>query len=134
MKTRAITLFAVLASLYLVSTQAVQAVQAEDPPFPCTAEQDADGACFVWYITNIQGESFRRPYEPCKDIPKSSFYRKVTDPQAGDVVWWPKFMALYDPSRGKDSNVIAFGRALSRDELEKKYGKPQFFRIQVSTN
>jgi hypothetical protein len=97
-------------------------------PLPFTAEENIDGARFVWFILNKAG--LPRPYESCSAIPKSKFYRKVTDPRGGDLVWWPTFVGLYDPSKAPN-DVLAAGVRLSKTALELKLGRAVFYRAQV---
>ena len=120
------TILILFLSIIFVST-----INAQQPAktLPFTAEQDADGARFVWFVLNETG--FPRPYEPCKDIPKSQYYREVSEPRTGDIAWWPSFMATYDSRQPPDSNILAARGFLSLKELESKLGPAKFFRIQV---
>jgi hypothetical protein len=95
--------------------------------FPFTAEEDVDGARFVWFILNQQG--YARDYEPCEKIPESKHYREITDPRPGDIIWWPKFMAFYNPSATDEHQVLAAGRYMSLKALVAAYGRPRFFRV-----
>lgn len=116
-------------ALLILIASAVHAQKSPIKAFPFTAEEDADGTRFVWFALNEAG--FSRPYEPCKDIPKSLYYREVSEPRTGDIAWWPTFMATYDPSMPPDSNIMAAGRYLSLKDLEAKLGPVKFFRIRV---
>jgi len=111
----------------------VVAGQTQKPaPLPFTAEENIDGARFVWFVLNKAG--LPRPYEPCSAIPKSKFYRKVTDPGAGDLAWWPTFVALYDPTKAPTNDVLVAGARLSKADLEHKLGPAVFYRAQVIEN
>lgn len=97
-------------------------------PFPYTAEENADGARFVWFVLS-ENMGYERPYEKCADIPQSKYYTLVDTPQTGDVIWWKEFMAFYDADAPGDKKVVAMGGTRSLGELTKKYGKPRFYRV-----
>ncbi len=116
----------------MLGTVALASAPDGAPPaaLPFTAEEDADGARSVWFVLNRAG--FPREYEPCQAIPKSEYYREVDDPRPGDIIWWPKFMALYDPSAPAGQEIVAAGGRRSLRKLEAKYGKPKFFRVRAN--
>ena len=104
---------------------------AGEPPartFPFTAADDADGARFVWFIYGRTGLEY--PYVPAKDLPRSPRFERVPrgKGQAGDVAWWPAFVALYDPSTPNGELMTARGKQ-SLAKLEAKYGPVTFFQF-----
>jgi hypothetical protein len=107
----------IVASLILL----IIGMNASAKEFPFTAEQDADGAQFVWFI--YQQSGFPYDYLPAKQFPTSKRFRPSPDniPQPGDVAWWKEFMAIY---AGKDapetSNLMTAPRAVGLKELEMK--------------
>jgi hypothetical protein len=68
-----------------------------DRVLPFSREENGDGARFVWFISRQAGFSY--PYIACAGIPSSPSFREVPadSVRAGDVAWWPSYVALYDP-------------------------------------
>jgi hypothetical protein len=97
--------------------------------FPFTAEEDTDGARFVWFMYQQSGLPY--DYLPAKQFPNSKHFRPSPNniPQVGDVAWWKEFMAIYG---GKDapetSNLMTAPGAVGLRELQKKYGPVKWFR------
>jgi len=97
--------------------------------FPFTAEEDKDGARFVWFI--YQQSEFPYNYLPTEQSPTSKNFRPSPNniPQPGDVAWWKEFMAIY---AGKDApetaNLMTAPRAVGLKELGKEYGPVKWFR------
>lgn len=94
--------------------------------FPFTEEEDSDGAMYAWFILNQSG--LKAVYIKAADIPKSSFYSKVDQPKPGDIAWWKGFVAIVNKP---DSLLTARGEQ-SRKTLEKKHGKPSWYRYDVA--
>ena len=71
---------------------------------PFSAEDNADGARFVWFNNCLAGMPYQ--FVPTKDIPASSWYTEIDattpsgGPRAGDVIWWPSFMATIEGADG----------------------------------
>jgi hypothetical protein len=127
---KAVSQTLVLFLLALVLVSLVATGQTKSPgALPFSSEQNFDGARFVWFVLNKAG--LPRPYEPCAAIPNSKYYRKVTDPRAGDLAWWPTFVALYDPTKAPTNDLLVAGARLSKAELEHKLGPAIFYRAQV---
>ena len=99
---------------------------------PFSAEDNADGARFVWFSNCLAGMPY--PYVRARDLPASSSFTEIDattptgGPRAGDVIWWSQFMATIV---GPDGPAVIPGGRLPFDELERKYGKPRFYRRLV---
>src|SRR6266545_1790039 len=93
--------------------------------FPFTWEENRDGAMYVWYILGLAG--FDYPYAGAGDIPVSHNFRKVDQPQDGDVAWWKGFVALREGKKGK---LLTAGGETTLREIERKRGKAIWYRYQ----
>jgi len=93
--------------------------------FPFTRAENVDGARFVWFSYSRAG--FPYQYTRAETFPDHPGFRAVTDPQVGDVVWWPEYMAVF-----ADSNrvVTAEGSVLLQ-QLAERFGTPQYFRHRI---
>jgi len=114
---------------FVLLTLAPFAARPARAELPFTEKQDAGGARFVRFVLNPSGQP--REYEPCEAIPNSKHYGEVETPRPGDIIWWPQLMAIYHPAAPEGQEVIAAGKRLSLRELEKKFGKPKYFRVRV---
>ncbi len=67
-----------------------------DAGLPFTAEENADGAKFVWYVLNRSDMKFY--YLPADHFTESPNFAPVEHglQRSGDVAWWPHMMAIYD--------------------------------------
>ena len=104
--------------------------QAPAKTFPFTAEEDADGARFVWFIYGQTGFSYE--YLPAERLPTSKNFRPAPDnkPQAGDVAWWKEYVAIYSGDEApEDANLVCASGRLSLKALEKKFGPVKFYRF-----
>jgi hypothetical protein len=106
------------------------ALAADDPAqygpgkaFPFTAEEDSDGAMYVWFIYCDTG--FRYEYIPASEFPHSKRFRKVQDPRDGDVAWWPGLVALYSGSKHEYMNARGF------QTLRENAQPPDYYRLQL---
>jgi len=104
---------------------------AADPArmFPFTQVENQDGSKYVWFLYDKTGHKY--DYVPAKDLPKSAHFEEVTVPQAGDVAWWPGFMAIVNVNGGKPVAYLTAENERSVDDLESLYGKPRFYRYLV---
>ena len=96
---------------------------------PFSAEDDKDGARWVWFILGKAG--FPYEYLPAKDLQKSTRFAPSLDqkPQAGDVAWWKEFVAIYaGPESPAAANLITAPGRVSLQSLEKKYGPVKWLR------
>ena len=92
---------------------------------PFTEDEDRDGAMHVWFIIGQSG--FDYPYVAARDFPKSPFFRKVEEPQPGDVAWWKDFVALSGSGKG----VLLSGRGeVPLKETVKKRGRASWYRYE----
>jgi hypothetical protein len=117
--------------LFIAST--VQGSSAQAPPqtFPFTAEENADGARFVWYVYNQTGFPF--DYVPAKELPASKNFRPApgNKPRAGDVAWWKDYVALYAGDEApRDSNIRTAQGSAGLRELEERYGPVKWLRYR----
>lgn len=94
--------------------------------FPFTAEEDRDGAMYVWFLYCHTG--FRYEYIPASEFPQSKRFRIVDDPRNGDIAWWPGYVALYDAK--KQFFMTALGE-FHPDDLKQDFPKPKFYRMQL---
>lgn len=98
--------------------------------FPFSAEDDADGARYVWFIYGQAGSSYE--YLPAAQFPHSFFNRvRRKQAQAGDVAWWKDFMAIYDDKAPKGAELLTAPGRRSLAEMERKHGRATWFRIKA---
>lgn len=96
---------------------------------PFTRAENADGARYVWFVLGRAGFSY--PYIHARDFPTSDQFTEVPadSARAGDVAWWPTFVAVYGGS--VDRTLLTPDGPLSCDLLAKQRGPPRFFRERV---
>ena len=96
---------------------------------PFTQAQNQDGAKYVWFIFGNAG--FNYEYVPSKDLPSSPNFREVSEPQPGDVAWWPGFLAIVKLHDGKLVSYLTAESERAPEEVESLFGKPRFYRYVV---
>ena len=109
-----------------------------DSGLPFTPEENADGARFVWYV--LQRSSMEFDYLPADHFPESPNFAVIEHglQDNGDVAWWPRMMAIYDPNFPKarelplDVAIVTAGGPLSLTRLEEKMGPATFYRYRKS--
>ena len=109
-----------------------------DSGLPFTPEENADGARFVWYV--LQRSSMEFDYLPADHFPESPNFAVIEHglQDTGDVAWWPRMMAIYDPNFPKarelplDVAIVTAGGPLSLTRLEEKMGPATFYRYRKS--
>ena len=107
-----------------------------DSNLPFTAQENADGARFVWYVLQRSGMEF--DYLPADHFPESSSFKVIEHglQDAGDVAWWPRMMAIYDPNFPKarelplDVAIVTARGPLSLTKLEEEMGPAVFYRYR----
>ncbi len=107
-----------------------------DSNLPFTAQENADGARFVWYVLQRSGMEF--DYLPADLFPESSSFKVIEHglQDAGDVAWWPRMMAIYDPNFPKarelplDVAIVTAHGPLSLTKLEEQMGPAVFYRYR----
>jgi hypothetical protein len=92
---------------------------------PFTREENSDGARWVWFI--YQQAEFEYDYACTVDFPASPRFRRVDAAQAGDVAWWPDYVAIFFIEDGKPSYLTA-EKWLDASAFDASHGKPLFFR------
>jgi hypothetical protein len=137
-------LLIVFAGILWSSSQSVQAQESVPASPRCTMpdtsvrklpfarEDDLDGARFVWFSSCRAGHPYA--YVRTADVPRSRYFREI-DPtaagesvRAGDVAWWPTFMALTEDINGP----LASGpHRVQFEDMIKRYGPPRFFRRMI---
>ncbi len=90
---------------------------------PFTAEENRDGAMFVWFMLGREGIDY--PYIKAADFPQNPFFRQIDEPRPADVAWWKGFVALY---KGEKGTLISASGDISLKTLEKKRGKAVWYR------
>lgn len=90
---------------------------------PFTADQNKDGARWVWLAYKHAGCPFR--YLKANTYPKSKQFGEVSVPQAGDIAWWPDFVSIYDAHAHRYINADG---PVAEDLLNSQIGKPHFYR------
>jgi len=104
----------------------VQAVAARGNEM-LSAGEDRDGSRLVWRTLAQEG----CPYTAARDFPVSSAW--ITIPRAkagaGDVAWWPDYVAICIPAEG-GGELVARGRPRLATE-ERRRGPPQFYRLRI---
>ena len=109
-----------------------------DSGLPFTPEENADGARFVWYV--LQRSSMEFDYLPADHFPESPNFAVIEHglQNTGDVAWWPRMMAIYDPNFPKarelplDVAIVTAGGPLSLTKLEEQMGPAVFYRYRKS--
>ena len=102
---------------------------------PFSAEDNADGARFVWFSNCLAGLPY--PYVAAKDVPNSPWFVEIDStsrtggPRVGDVIWWAAFMATI---AGPDGPALSPEGRLSLADLQRKYGTPRYYRRRVPTS
>lgn len=91
--------------------------------FPFTGEEDRDGAMYVWFILGQAG--FDYPFIRGKDFPGSPLFKRVGEPQEGDIAWWQGLVAIY---QGEGAKLLTARGELRLKEIEKKRGKASWYR------
>ena len=105
--------------------------QAPLQTFPFTAEENADGARYVWYVYDQTGFPF--DYVPAKALPASKNFRPAPNnkPRVGDVAWWKDYVAIYaGDDAPRDSNIRTAQGSVGLGELEKRYGPVKWYRYR----
>ena len=100
--------------------------------FPFTAEENADGARYVWFIYGQSGSSY--DYLPAKMLPTSKNFRPASGnkPQLGDVAWWKEFVAIYVGDDAPEGlNLVTAEKKIGLKDLEKKYGPVTWYRFWI---
>jgi hypothetical protein len=109
-----------------------------DGNLPFTAQENADGARFVWYVLQRSGMEF--DYLPADHFPESPNFTVIEHglQDTGDVAWWPRMLAIYDPNFPKarelplDVAIVTARGALSLTKLEEEMGPAIFYRYRKS--
>ena len=109
-----------------------------DSGLPFTAEENAVGARFVWYVLKRSGMEFE--YLPADHFPESPNFAVIEHglQDTGDVAWWPRMMAIYDPNFPRarelppDVAIVTAHGPLSLTKLEEDMGPAVFYRYRKS--
>jgi hypothetical protein len=107
-----------------------------DSNLPFTAQENADGARFVWYVLQRSGMEF--DYLPADHFAESPNFAVIEHglQNSGDVAWWPRMMAIYDPDFPKarelplDVAIVTAKGPLSLTKLEEEMGPAIFYRYR----
>ena len=107
-----------------------------DSGLPFTAEENADGARFVWYVLKRSGMEY--DYLPADHFQESPTFTAIEHglQDTGDVAWWPRMMAIYDPNFPKarelplDIAIVTAHGPLSLTKLEEEMGPAVFYRYR----
>jgi tetratricopeptide (TPR) repeat protein len=90
---------------------------------PFSAEENHDGAMFVWYIFDQEGLDY--PFTKAADFPQSPFFKEVQERQPADIAWWKGFVAIF---RGEKGTLFYARGDLPLKAEEKTRGKARWFR------
>ncbi len=93
--------------------------------FPFTQEEDSDGSMYLWFMFSEAGMVY--PYTRAMDVPKSKLFRKVSEPQRGDIAWWKQCIVLYD----SEGNLRTPAGKVPLKKMENRYGKATWYRIDL---
>ena len=132
MTTRIRNVLAALMVILLMVTSASAAAEKQGRHFPFTAEQNTDGARYVWWAIGKGLEPYR--YVPVGLIPECGDFAPSPNgkPQTADLAWWPGFVALYAGDNApKESNLFTGRGAMSLKILQKKFGPVKWYRYLV---
>lgn len=107
-----------------------------DAGLPFSAEENADGARFVWYVLSRSDMKF--DYLPADHFAESPNFTPVEHglQKSGDVAWWPQMMAIYDSNFPKarelpaDVSIVTAKGPLSLTRLEQEMGPAIFYRYK----
>jgi hypothetical protein len=94
-----------------------------------SAEEDRDGSRLVWLALAQAG----CPYTAANAFPDSSAWFTIprANARAGDVAWWPDYVAICIPAEG-GGELLARGRPRLATE-EQRRGPPLFYRLRCSS-
>ena len=90
---------------------------------PFTADEDRDGAMFIWFIFSQKGIDY--PFTRTDDIPRSRVFREVQAPERPDIAWWKGFVAIY---RSETGTLLTARGETSLKAEEKRRGKAVWYR------
>jgi len=90
---------------------------------PFTAEENRDGAMFVWFIFGQQW--FDYPFTRAADFPQSPYFKEVQKRRPTDIALWKGFVAIY---RGEKEMLLTARGELPLKAEEKKRDKARWFR------
>ncbi len=90
---------------------------------PFTADEDKDGAMYVWFVLNRSG--IHTPYITAARIPDSLIFTRVDLPKTGDIAWWKGFVAIMDIS---GQRLLTAAGNQTRAAMERKRGKAVWYR------
>jgi len=107
-----------------------------DSNLPFTAEENADGARFVWYVLKRSGMAF--DYVPAASFQESPSFRPIEHglQGTGDVAWWPQMMAIYDANFARarelpeDVSLVTASGPRSLKTMEEELGPARFYRYK----
>jgi hypothetical protein len=121
---RVILLIALVAAL---PSRPVVAQDSVPPPrLPFTAEENRDGARFVWFVYGRAGLSYE--YMSAQEFPSSDEFIEVEPDSAhpGDVVWWSEYVAIFT---GLETRTVMRAEGeITLGALVARYGKPRYYR------
>ena len=125
-------------AILLALTIGVSCPAFSDANLPFSAEENADGARFVWYVLNRSNMKF--DYLPTAHFAESPNFRPVEHglQQSGDVAWWPQMIAIYDSNFPKarelpaDVAIVTAKGPLSLTKLEQEMGPAVFYRYKAT--
>lgn len=105
--------------------------QSQPKCLPFTAEEDVDGARFVWWGFGEAG--FRYRYIRTKLFPESGRFGQIPGrkPQPGDVAWWKEFAAIYTGAATEKAELLTGNGIGSLKSFEDKYGPVKWLRLLV---
>lgn len=122
-----------LLPLWLVVVSCATAGAAE-PKYPFSAQENRDGARFVWFIY----QQAKKPYDylPAATLHTSPRLQEVSRdfPVMGDIVCWKELAVIYDPEApfrynlSSDFRLVTAEGVLSLPVLEKRFGPPRWLR------
>lgn len=120
--------------LLLLALALPAASLAAEAQYPFTAEENRDGARFVWYVYQQAGMPY--DYLPAAQLPTSPRLRTVTkdDPRMGDIVCWKSLAAIYDPEApfrynlSSDFRLVTATGVLSVPAMEQRFGPAIWLR------
>jgi hypothetical protein len=94
-----------------------------------SAEEDRDGSRLVWLVLARAG----CPHTPARDFPESGAWMSIPRAKAGagDVAWWPDYVAICIPAEG-GGELLARGRPRLATE-EQRRGAPRFYRLRPTS-
>lgn len=111
--------------LTALAMPSLAAIQTPAPQVASINHRD-DGAEYVWQVFCNSG--LRYSFIPASQFPASSRFVEVTEPQTGDIAWWPEFVAIFV---AQNKSLITAAGFVKLADLSMDGSQPHYYRMRV---